>query len=335
VSTFIIGNPKSLLTAALVLAIGVGAAVAQQPGSGANPKNAGRQPRPAIYDKSTDANAQLERACERANKENKRILLMFGGDWCGWCHKLHGLFTSNPEIRTTLSNEYVLVMIDTESKNAVALLHRCKTALSPDELRKGMGYPFLAVLDAAGKVVKAQPTDVLEEGDHHDPKRVLDFLTQFKIAPQDAKNVVEEALSRAASGDKRLFLAFGAPWCGWCHRLEDWLKDPEVAAILERDFVVAKVDIDRMTDGKNVMLHHRSSASGGIPWYVVLDSKGKSLGTADGPEGNIGYPFKPKEIDHFVNLVRSASQHIDAQQLEKLRHSLEEAAKQIEKQIRR
>ena len=43
---------------------------------------------------------------------------MFGGDWCGWCHKLHELFTSDAEIRKILSYEYVLVMVDTEAPGA-------------------------------------------------------------------------------------------------------------------------------------------------------------------------------------------------------------------------
>src|SRR5262249_44282690 len=153
--------------------------------------------------------------------------------------------------------------------------------------------PFLAVLDPEGKVVRAQRTDPLEEGDHHDPKRVKEFLTRWKTAPKDAKLILEEALSRAASDDKRVFLTFGAPWCGWCDRLGDWLARPEVAAMLGRDFIVAKIDIDRMTGGKDLMRSYRTGESGGIPWYTILDTKGKSLATADGPNGNIGYPLEP------------------------------------------
>ena len=43
---------------------------------------------------------QVAKAGERAKKDDKRILLMFGGDWCGWCHKLHDLFKTNREIAT-------------------------------------------------------------------------------------------------------------------------------------------------------------------------------------------------------------------------------------------
>ena len=83
-----------------------------------------------------------------------------------------------------LSYEYELVTIDLESPNAAPLLKTCKDALSKDELQKGVGYPFLAVLDADGKVITAQRTDVLEEGDHHDPKRVAAFLEKWKVPRQ-------------------------------------------------------------------------------------------------------------------------------------------------------
>jgi hypothetical protein len=80
---------------------------------------------------------------------------------------------------------------------------------------------------------------------------------------------------------------------------------------------------------------YRSQQSRGIPWYAVLDAKGKSLATADGPDGNIGYPFKPKEIDQFVALIKGQARHIDEPQVEMLRRSLVDARERIEKQSHR
>ncbi len=254
---------------------------------------------------------------------------MFGGDWCGWCHKLRDLFKTNREVAKIINYEYVLVPVDTEAPNAAGLLKSCKEALSKDELQKGIGYPFLAVFDAGGKVVTAQRTDPLEEGDHHDPKKVADFLNQWKVPPQDAKLVVSEALARASSDDKRVLLTFGAPWCGWCHELHNWLAQKEISAIIDRDFVVAQVDIDRMTAGKEVMSRYRPDAKGGIPWFVILDAKGAELATSDGPKGNIGYPAKPDEIAHFLAMVKGHAQRIDASQLDELKQSLEKNADRI------
>jgi thiol-disulfide isomerase/thioredoxin len=195
-----------------------------------------------------------------------------------------------------------------------------------------VGFPFLAVLDAGGEVVTAQRTDVLEEGDHHDPTRVTAFLEKWKVPPKDAKHVLDEALARASSEDNRVFLAFGAPWCGWCHRLHDWMAQPEIAAIVDRDSVIAQIDVDRKTGGKEIRKHYQPKSSGGIPWFAILDLQGKALATSDGPGGNIGYPGEPDGIDHFLQMVKGQGRRIDAGQIGKLRKSLKEAAERINRQ---
>ena len=317
---------------ACILAMSAVIAIAQEPAKtqGGKP-GSGPAKRASIYDKAADAQVQVAKAVERAKRGDKRVLLMFGGDWCGWCHKLHDLFKANREVAQILSNEYELVTIDLESPNAAPLLETCKQALSRDELHRGVGYPFLAVLDADGKVVVAQRTDVLEEGDHHDPKRVAAFLDRWKVPPKDARRVLDEVLARASSDDKRVFLTFGAPWCGWCHRLHDWMAQPAVAAILDRDFVIAQVDIDRMTGGKDLQKRYQPASSAGIPWFAILDAQGKPLASSEGPGGNIGYPAAPQEINHFLAMVKGQGRRIDDRQLGQLRKSLEEAAERIKR----
>jgi thioredoxin-related protein len=320
-----------LLGIALVFCLSRTAALAQDQAPPAT-KLATAPKKPSIYDKTADTQAQLAKATETAKREDKRILVMFGGDWCGWCHKLHELFASDPEIRKILSYEYVVVMVDTTAPGAEDLFKTCKAALPKDELDKAIGVPFLGVLDANGKVVTAQRTDPLETGDHHDPGRVKEFLNRNAMTPKDAEVVLRDGLSRASSEDKRVFLAFGAPWCGWCHRLSNWMNKPEITAILDRDFVIVKVDIDRMTHGKDLMGQVRPKPDGGIPWFAILDAKGKPVGTSDGAKGNIGYPYAPEEIDHFMALITKEGRRIEAGQRERLRQSLQETALEIEKQ---
>ncbi len=86
-----------------------------------------------------------------------------------------------------------------------------------------------------------------------------------------------------------------------------------------------------MTAGKDVQKHYQPATSGGIPWYAILDTKGKALATSDGPGGNIGYPAAPKEIDHFLSIVKGQARRIDDRQLDQLRKSLEAAAERIKR----
>ncbi len=131
--------------------------------------------RPAIYDTQADGAKLVADAVARAGKENKRVLLMFGANWCGWCHKLHGLFASDPQIAATLKEHYVLVLVDVDKGHNAAINEKYGR---PTQL----GLPALVVLDAAGGRLTTQDTGILEAGDHHDPAKVLAFLERWAQA---------------------------------------------------------------------------------------------------------------------------------------------------------
>src|ERR1051326_4877964 len=75
---------------------------------------ASKSARPAIYDRTADGNGQIEAALKTAKTENKNVLLQFGANWCGWCHRLHGLLKDNAEIARTLKDNYVVVLLDVD-----------------------------------------------------------------------------------------------------------------------------------------------------------------------------------------------------------------------------
>src|SRR5689334_940053 len=62
--------------------------------------------RPEIYDETADGAKQIAAALVTAKKENKRVLLQFGANWCGWCHKLHELCASDKTIADQLKSDY-------------------------------------------------------------------------------------------------------------------------------------------------------------------------------------------------------------------------------------
>jgi hypothetical protein len=104
---------------------------------------------------------------------------------------------------------------------------------------------------------------------------------------------------------------------------------------MDRDFVVQKIDTDRMTRGKEIMEKYRTGESGrtgGIPWYVILDAKGIKLATSDllpGQQKNIGYPGRPDEIDGFMTLIEGQARRIEPVQFALLRKELEAAAAKL------
>ncbi len=124
-----------------------------------------------IFDPGRDAAADLKAGIAKAGKENKRVLVAVGGNWCGWCHKLDKLFKEDQEIAGMLKRGYVLVKVNfsEENKNEKVL----------SQFPEIKGYPHLFVLDGKGKLLHSQDTGLLETGDHHDPAKVKAFLTKW------------------------------------------------------------------------------------------------------------------------------------------------------------
>lgn len=273
------------------------------------------------YDESADASQQISLALSRAKKENRRVLIQWGGNWCGWCLKLHALYRSDEKIAHELSYEYDLVLVDAghEGKN-MDLAKRYDATVAKD------GFPYLTILDADGKVIANQETSSFENKDQkaspgHDPKLVLEFLTKHQAPYRSAPAILEAGLADAKQSGKTVLLHFGAPWCVWCHRLEDWMARPDVAAILEKQIVDVKVDTDRSIGGKEMLQSMSHGKSGGIPWFVMLDPAGQPIIDSNGPQGNIGFPAKPDEIEHFATMLKKATKLAPAD-LEKLLETL-------------
>lgn len=135
--------------------------------------------RPPIYDPQLDVKAEIQKMLPLARQENKHLLLMFGGNWCPWCHKLHNLFHADPAIKKFLAGHYIVILVDVGEK-ADEPLNRDLVTLYRVQ---GFGYPGLAVLSPKGRLLCAQSTGVLEKGKAHDPERVLSFLKANAPAP--------------------------------------------------------------------------------------------------------------------------------------------------------
>jgi thioredoxin-related protein len=128
--------------------------------------------RPSIYDESADGTKQIADALVDAKKGGKHVLLQFGANWCGWCHRLHKLFDTDKRIAEELKSHYVVVLIDVNKGHN-------KEVDTKYEHPTRFGLPAIVILDSEGKQLTTQDTGKLEEGDHHDPEKVMSFLKQW------------------------------------------------------------------------------------------------------------------------------------------------------------
>lgn len=144
--------------------------------------------RPSLYDESADGSKQISEALGTATKEHKHVLLMFGANNCGWCHRLHNFFQTDTSVADLLHHDFVIVMIDVNDKaDKVGNIEDWHNgALLKKYSPIYHGVPFLAVLDADGKQLTTHDdgnTGNLEEGNSYSHNKVMAFLKKW--APQN------------------------------------------------------------------------------------------------------------------------------------------------------
>jgi thioredoxin-related protein len=133
---------------------------------------------PPIYDEKADGPAAIRAALASAKRENRRVLIQWGGNWCPWCHRLFNQFKTDKELAKILSYEYDLVLVDIgrREKN-IELAAR----YGADVIKNGI--PYLTVLDADGKPLINQPTEPFEkkgEEKGYESAKLKEFLTKYR-----------------------------------------------------------------------------------------------------------------------------------------------------------
>jgi thiol-disulfide isomerase/thioredoxin len=275
----------------------------------------------SLFDEKADAKAQIATALANSKRNNRRVLIQWGGNDHASSQLLAQRLKSDPGLSKTLLYEYDVVFV--ASKNNAPLAAGYGANINENSV------PFFTVLDAGGQVLHNQSAEpfALNDGKGYDAKKLQEFLVKHQAAPLKAEDELAAGLARAGKNDRRVFLHFGAPWCGWCKKLEAWLLKPEIAAVFHKDFEEVHIDIDRMQGAAEVHTRYRKDAKGGIPWFVMLDSKGQALATSDAATGNIGFPDTDAEIVHFVGMLKTSRMRMTDAEIDGLRDSLKHPPK--------
>ena len=127
----------------------------------------------SLYPANVDAHAEIKEAEERAGKDHRRVLLVFGANWCYDCHVLDRAFHRSDFAAAMAGYEIVHVDIGADGKKNADLARQFQVPLEK-------GIPALAVLESVGKLVVSQRNGEFENARAMTPQAFFDFLIKWK-----------------------------------------------------------------------------------------------------------------------------------------------------------
>jgi thioredoxin-related protein len=126
-----------------------------------------------IYRADADANQEIKEALEHAKAKNKRVMLVFGGNWCYDCHVLDAALR-DPAIAPTFDKSFELVHVDIgQGERNGDLVRKYKINLEK-------GVPAISLLDSSGKLIFNDKGGEFESARNMTEEDLLAFLDKWK-----------------------------------------------------------------------------------------------------------------------------------------------------------
>jgi hypothetical protein len=126
-----------------------------------------------LYPQASAARQEIHEAITEATKNHKRVLVVFGADWCYDCHVLEKAL-ARPDIAPVLHSNFQVVRVDvgTGDKN--------QDLMNEYQVPMKRGIPAIAVLDSNGKLLYSQKNGEFERARAMGPEDLLEFLNKWK-----------------------------------------------------------------------------------------------------------------------------------------------------------
>ena len=134
------------------------------------------------FDPKANPTLDLKKAIKQAKKENKRIILDVGGEWCIWCHRIDEFIAQNEDIYKFMHNNFVVLKINYSKEN--------KNEKFLSGYPQIEGYPHFFVLEKNGKLLHSQNTGLLENGKSYDAEKMMEFLKEWSIKKTAVKKKI-------------------------------------------------------------------------------------------------------------------------------------------------
>ena len=144
------------------------------------------------------------------------------------------------------------------------------------------------------------------------------YLLQHADNPVDWLPWGEEAFTKARTENKPIFLSIGYSTCHWCHVMaHESFENPEVAAVMNREFVNIKVDREERPDVDRVYMTFVQATTGGGGWpmsvWLTPELKPFVGGTYFPPEDRWGQPGFTKVLERIATAWKQNREKISEQ----------------------
>ncbi len=131
------------------------------------------------------------------------------------------------------------------------------------------------------------------------------YLLSHAHNPVDWYPWGDEALERARTEDKPIFLSIGYAACHWCHVMErESFENDEIAALLNENYVSIKVDREQRPDLDHIYMAFTTTMTGGGGWpmsvFLTPDLKPFFAGTYFPPDDAYGRPGFRKVVTEIA-----------------------------------
>jgi len=290
------------------------------------------------YNPDIDVRAAIEAAIKRASTDNKRVLVIWGDNGSVWAERIFDHLRIPAAASATLYHyEIVWADIGDPTIGPINIALAQSYGLNPAPAPGLKEMPSFSVIESigpdAGKAIMNRSSKGLEDARKlkagqwdFNPGRFEDFLLEHKRSALVASEVMERARAEAKTRGVALMLNFDEVSDGWCIRFRWWLVKPEVRAVLDKHFVVARIDLNRMVDAFKLFDTVSGGKATANPWYVFIDADGKRLApAAESKEEDLGFPTG-EEIARFTAMLKLAAPKISDEELKVIELSLEAEA---------
>ena len=143
------------------------------------------------------------------------------------------------------------------------------------------------------------------------------YLLQHQDNPVHWQPWDEAALAAAREQDKPILLSVGYAACHWCHVMaHESFENPEIAALMNSDFINIKVDREERPDLDQIYQHALAllGQQGGWPLTMFLTPAGEPFwgGTYFPPESRYGRPGLPDVLQGVGKIWREERHKVDS-----------------------